>query len=341
MFPSDASGSVLRPLRRTRRDHRGTKPNRRPRRTWRTDRWSAVFVRSGRLDCSPSGRSRRGRQLDPARILARSGATAQARCSPSTARGRADQQLGIAARRVAAVHAQPASSTTSATASTPPLPRSGGRSNSPGPARSTPPDRERAFARRTATARDSQGNGVSPYQTIMAPAGAPGRATWKQGRSMSSGRRRGHYDMTYDVRDVAGAHHHRRAGRGCVRRPRRPREPPGSYETTQRVAVFDPSRAISQKPGHDFAGDGKPQFGGWTWRNDLVATQPSDTEVTLTEDWTAVAPFLREHLTVPLFPRTTSRTRCVTSRIWSNSPLPTALRHPVAELTNTNVSKLT
>ena len=78
--------------------------------------------------------------------------------------------------------------------------------------------------------------------------------------------------------------------------------PNGSYEMTNRVAVFDPPRAISWQPGQDIAGDGKPQFGGWTWRYDLVAAEPSRTEVTLTYDWTAVPPFLREHITFPPFP---------------------------------------
>ena len=78
--------------------------------------------------------------------------------------------------------------------------------------------------------------------------------------------------------------------------------PNGSYEMTNRVAVFDPPRAISWQPGQDIGGDGKPQFGGWTWRYDLVAAEPSRTEVTLTYDWTAVPPFLREHITFPPFP---------------------------------------
>ncbi len=167
----------------------------------------------------------------------------------------------------------------------------------------------------------------------------PSRRSWHPLRRQKSLKRRPIDEFRppprssrHDGRHMAGAHHHRHDGRGCVCRPRRPREPHGSYEMTQRVAVFDPSRAISRKPGHDFAGDGKPQLGGWSWRNDLVATEPSDTEVTPTDDWTAVASFLREHLTVPPFPRTTSRTRCATSRSWSNRPRPTAFRQPVAEL---------
>ena len=144
--------------------------------------------------------------------------------------------------------------------------------------------------------------------------------------------------LPHDDRDVAGEHHHRCAGRGGVCCPGRPREPPGhrrhgwvsealdtapltgsgqmfrmamyhanhpngSYEMTNRVAVFDPPRAISWQPGQDIAGDGKPQFGGWTWRNDLVAAEPSGTEVMLTYDWTAVPPFPTRAHHVPAVPR--------------------------------------
>ena len=65
---------------------------------------------------------------------------------------------------------------------------------------------------------------------------------------------------------------------------------------TNRVAVFDPPRAISWEPGQDIAGDGTPQFGGWIWRYDLVATEPSRTEVTLTYDWTAVRRSYAKHI---------------------------------------------
>lgn len=78
--------------------------------------------------------------------------------------------------------------------------------------------------------------------------------------------------------------------------------PNGSYEMTNRVADFEPPRAISWQPGQDIAGDGKPQFGGWIWRYDLAPTDPSRTEVTLTYDWSAVPPSLREHITFPPFP---------------------------------------
>jgi uncharacterized protein YndB with AHSA1/START domain len=78
--------------------------------------------------------------------------------------------------------------------------------------------------------------------------------------------------------------------------------PDGSYEMINRVAVFEPPRAISWEPGQDRQGDGTPQFGGWIWRYDLVPAGPARTEVTLTYDWSAVPPFLREHITFPPFP---------------------------------------
>jgi uncharacterized protein YndB with AHSA1/START domain len=81
-----------------------------------------------------------------------------------------------------------------------------------------------------------------------------------------------------------------------------PNHPDGSYEMVNRVAVFDPPRTISWEPGQDVAGDGELKFGGWVWRYDLVPTSPSSTEVTLTYDWSAVPPFLREHISFPPFP---------------------------------------
>jgi hypothetical protein len=124
---------------------------------------------------------------------------------------------------------------------------------------------------------------------------------------MSSGRRRGHYDMTIEalrastiIAAPAGAvfavlavpvSHPAIDGTGWLSKALdtapltgsgqmfrmamyHVNRPNGSYEMTNQVAVFDPPRAISRKPGQDIAGDGKPQFGGWTWRYDLVATEP-------------------------------------------------------------------
>ena len=81
-----------------------------------------------------------------------------------------------------------------------------------------------------------------------------------------------------------------------------PNHPDGSYEMINRVGVFDPPQAIAWEPGQDVAGDGEPTFGGWTWRYDLVPVEPSRTTVTLTYDWSAVAPSVREYLSFPPFP---------------------------------------
>jgi hypothetical protein len=42
-------------------------------------------------------------------------------------------------------------------------------------------------------------------------------------------------------------------------------------------------------------------FGGWIWRYDLEAIGSSRTTVTLTYDWSAVGPQVREHLQFPPF----------------------------------------
>ena len=78
--------------------------------------------------------------------------------------------------------------------------------------------------------------------------------------------------------------------------------PDGTYEMANRVVAFDAPRTISWEPGQDSEGDGKLQFGGWIWRYDLVPSDPSHTTITLTYDWSAVPPFLREHISFPPFP---------------------------------------
>jgi hypothetical protein len=57
--------------------------------------------------------------------------------------------------------------------------------------------------------------------------------------------------------------------------------------------VLDPPRAIAWLTGYE-KDDGQLEFGGWTWRYDLVAHGPSGTEVTLTYDWSAVPQFVRD-----------------------------------------------
>jgi hypothetical protein len=77
--------------------------------------------------------------------------------------------------------------------------------------------------------------------------------------------------------------------------------PSGDYETANLVEVFDAPRAIGWKPGVESPETGELSFGGWLWRYDLDATGPSETTVTLTYDWSAVGPEVREHLSFPPF----------------------------------------
>ncbi len=72
------------------------------------------------------------------------------------------------------------------------------------------------------------------------------------------------------------------------------------YEMANRVDVFDPPRAIEWQPGQG-ADDAALEFGGWLWRYDLSPVTPSQTEVTLTYDWSRVPPYLREHIQFPPF----------------------------------------
>jgi len=80
-----------------------------------------------------------------------------------------------------------------------------------------------------------------------------------------------------------------------------PSRPDGNYQMANRVQVFDPPRAISWEPGQD-TGDGNPRFGGWIWRYDLTPAGPSETEITLSYDWSAVPDFLRQRIGFPPFP---------------------------------------
>lgn len=69
--------------------------------------------------------------------------------------------------------------------------------------------------------------------------------------------------------------------------------PNGNYEMVNLVEVFDPPHAISWKPGYD-TGDGNLGYGGWTWRYDLAPLGPSQTEVRLSYDWSAVPAVVRQ-----------------------------------------------
>ena len=49
-----------------------------------------------------------------------------------------------------------------------------------------------------------------------------------------------------------------------------PNHPDGTYEMANRVATFDPPRAISWEPGQDTRATGSTSYGGWFWRYDLA-----------------------------------------------------------------------
>lgn len=72
------------------------------------------------------------------------------------------------------------------------------------------------------------------------------------------------------------------------------------YEMANRVEVFEPPRAIAWLPGQG-DDDANLEFGGWIWRYDLEPVGDGRTKVTLTYDWSAVPPALREHIEFPPF----------------------------------------
>ncbi len=78
-----------------------------------------------------------------------------------------------------------------------------------------------------------------------------------------------------------------------------PDHPNGNYEMANMVRLFAPPRTISWTPGYD-PGTGVPRFGGWIWRYDLAAISRSETEVTLSYDWSEVPEDVRR--TGPNFP---------------------------------------
>jgi uncharacterized protein YndB with AHSA1/START domain len=80
-----------------------------------------------------------------------------------------------------------------------------------------------------------------------------------------------------------------------------PNHPDGHYEMANRVVAFEPSRTIAWEPGQRAADSDELAFGGWIWRYDLTEAGPARTDVTLTYDWSAVAPAVREHIAFPPF----------------------------------------
>ena len=80
-----------------------------------------------------------------------------------------------------------------------------------------------------------------------------------------------------------------------------PNHPDKDYKMANLVEVFDEPRVIAWKPGTESPETGELSFGGWIWRYDLEATGPSRTTVTLTYDWSAVPPQIREYIQFPPF----------------------------------------
>ena len=80
-----------------------------------------------------------------------------------------------------------------------------------------------------------------------------------------------------------------------------PNHPDKEYRMANQVELFDEPRAIAWRPGTESAETGALSFGGWTWRYDLEATGPARTTVTLTYDWSAVPPQVRERIQFPPF----------------------------------------
>jgi uncharacterized protein YndB with AHSA1/START domain len=77
--------------------------------------------------------------------------------------------------------------------------------------------------------------------------------------------------------------------------------PDKDYEIANRVEELEEPHAIAWQPGTESPETGELSFGGWSWRYDLEATGPSRTTVTLTYDWSAVPPHVREYIRFPPF----------------------------------------
>jgi uncharacterized protein YndB with AHSA1/START domain len=77
--------------------------------------------------------------------------------------------------------------------------------------------------------------------------------------------------------------------------------PDKDYKIANRVEVFDEPWAIAWQPGTESSETAELSFGGWIWRYDLEATGPTRTTVTLTYDWSAVPPEVRDYIQFPPF----------------------------------------
>jgi hypothetical protein len=81
--------------------------------------------------------------------------------------------------------------------------------------------------------------------------------------------------------------------------------PNKNYETINEVLVYEPSSAIAWRTGY-LNDHGVAEFGGWLWRYDLTPTDRppsggSETDVTLTYDWSAATQEARDVINFPPF----------------------------------------
>ncbi len=76
--------------------------------------------------------------------------------------------------------------------------------------------------------------------------------------------------------------------------------PNSDYQVVNKVQVLHAPRAIGWLTGQE-TDDGHLEFGGWFWHYDLVPLGPAETVVTLTYDWSAVPPSIREYIQFPPF----------------------------------------
>jgi len=69
--------------------------------------------------------------------------------------------------------------------------------------------------------------------------------------------------------------------------------PDGDYRVVNQIVALDPPCAIGWRTGQEL-GDGTMEFGGWIWHYDLKSVDQSQTEMTLTYDWSAVPQYIRD-----------------------------------------------
>ncbi|GAB1508858.1 SRPBCC family protein [Actinophytocola sp. KF-1] len=76
--------------------------------------------------------------------------------------------------------------------------------------------------------------------------------------------------------------------------------PNGDYRVVNKVVVLDAPRAIGWLTGYE-KDNGDLVFGGWVWRYDLSPLSQTETEVTLTYDWSDVPQSGRDIIQFPPF----------------------------------------